>query len=559
MSTFAQNPKVTQQTMSVKSTIPGRAHLRQSRGVNSNLHLQRTMGNQAVQRLLQENTGVVKGGSTTTEIARVGHDFRRIPLHTPGVGAIQTKLAISKPGDKYEQEADHVADQVMRMVEPSPIGSAAGVIQRMCTGCEDEKEEAAPTERVSSVVEQGLSKGATTAAVALQSVEGQVEEYPPVTQATIFRKAEIAMPSATTESALPITDRLIGGQSGGEPLPRATRQKMENAFGYDFSRVRIHQDAEAGKMSRQFSALAFTHGSHIYFGNGKYDPHGSSGSRLLAHELTHVVQQGQADRQSRNGAAGQVPVGHAMSGSATQASPPMIQRTATWAAGPVHEVNNLATAILNGTVVGVTWPKLNGSTFWSTAAARAAMRSPTVVFSSAASGGVDAQVATVPTNTGSFDETVLAAGPWTTVVPKATVGAKFASLASCTGAGNSTFRAIGKPTDADMFAANRRHEDRHATDHQAAFNGSIVPWDTNLAAAHTAGTTYNGPTEADAEAALYAAMGGTPNQVADAFMNACQAAVIAYHGTAAGGAVSQSNPSANATCSTSSVEATNPS
>jgi hypothetical protein len=110
-----------------------------------------------------------------------------------------------------------------------------------------------------------------------------------------------------------------------------------------------------------------------------------------------------------------------------------------------------------------------------------------------------------------------------------------------------------------MFAANRRHEDRHAADHRAAFNGSIVPWDTKLTAVSASGTTFNGPTEADAQAALYAAMGGTPDQVADAFMNACAAAVIAYHGTPAGGPVTSSNPKANADCSTSSVEATNPS
>jgi hypothetical protein len=214
---------------------------------------------------------------------------------------------------------------------------------------------------------------------------------------------------------------------------------------------------------------------------------------------------------------------------------------------------------MNGTPVGVTWPTLNGSTFWSTADARRLLVKPTLSFASAASGGVNARVATVPTNTGSFDETVLAAGPWTTGVLKTAVGAKYPSLATCTGAGNSTFRAIGKPSDAAMFAANRRHEDHHAVDHRTAFNGSIVPWDTKLTAAQAAGTTYNGPTEADAVAALYAAMGGTPDQVADEFMNACQAAVIAYHGTAAGGPVTQSNPKASADCSTSSIDSTNPS
>jgi hypothetical protein len=247
--------------------------------------------------------------------------------------------------------------------------------------------------------------------------------------------------------------------------------------------------------------------------------------------------------------------------SAGRGAPVRIQRTATWAAGAVHQTNNLASAVVNGTAAGVTWPTLNGSTFWSAAAALAALVRPTLSFAAAASGGgVNATVTSVPTNTGSFDETVLSAGPWTTTVPKTRIGAMFSTLAACTGAGNSTFRAIGDPSDAAMAAANRRHEDRHATDHQAAFNGSIVPWDARLTAAQTAGTTYNGANNAAAEAALYTAMGGTPDQVTAAFFNACQAAVIAYHSSAAGGPIgAPTGPTANADCTTSSANYTNPS
>jgi len=432
------------------------------------LYLQRTIGNQAVQRLLQS-------------------------------GRLQAKLTISQPGDPFERKADDVADKVMRMAEPTPIGSAPTVIQRKCAGCEDEKEKSVPTQVVPLMVAQPSLKGAATFPVALQNVEGQEEEYPPVSQAIIFRRAEFAAPRTTVQSAPSITDRLLKGQAEGEPLPAMTRQRMENAFGHGFSRVRVHRDAEADEISRQLSALAFTHGSHIYFGNGMYDPDGSLGKRLLAHELTHVVQQGQAAPQQSSEAA--TPT------AAVQAATPTIQRVATWAAGAVHQTNNLANSVVNGPPVGVTWPTLNGSTFWSTAAARALLRKPTLAFSSAA-GGVNAEVATVPTNTGSFDETVLAPGPWTMAALKARIGTMFPTLAACTGAGNSTFRAIGNPSDAAMAAANQRHEDHHANDHHAAFNGSIVPLDTSLTTANTAGTTFNGPTEVAAEAALYAAMGG---------------------------------------------------
>jgi hypothetical protein len=325
---------------------------------------------------------------------------------------------------------------------------------------------------------------------------------------------------------------------------------MEQALGHDFSRVRIHRDGEAGAISRQLSALAFTHGRHIYFGKGKYDPAGATGRRLLAHELVHVVQQGQAAPQRRG--LGEAP-------DMQRTTSPLLQRTATWAAGPVHEVNNLADSLLNGTAVGVTWPTLNGSTFWSRAAARALMAHPTISVSAAASGGFDATVATVPTNTGSFDETVLAAGPWNAAVTKGAVGARFPALTQCTGADNTSFRALGLPDDAAMFAANRRHEDRHALDHQLAFISNVLVWDIKLTVARVLGTTYHGATAVDAEAALHTAMGGTPDQIADAFFDACQAAVVAYHSTPGGGGVTAENPTANADCTTSSVESRNPS
>jgi hypothetical protein len=111
MHTFAQKPKTTQQTTSAKSPILRRAHFCQNREVSAVLHLQRTIGNQAVRGLLEANTRDVKGDSTT-EIARFGHDFSRISIHSPTAEKIQTKLPINKPGDYYEQEADSIADQV---------------------------------------------------------------------------------------------------------------------------------------------------------------------------------------------------------------------------------------------------------------------------------------------------------------------------------------------------------------------------------------------------------------------------------------------------------------
>ena len=237
----------------------------------------------------------------------------------------------------------------------------------------------------------------------------------------------------------------------------------------------------------------------------------------------------------------------------------LVSRVATWAAGPVHEVNNLAAAVMNGTAAGVTWPTLNGTTFWSNGEVRGAMAKPTVTTTVTAS-GFEAEVGTIPTNLGSYDETVLAAGPWNTVVARGTIAARFPTLAQCSASGDTTFRAIGDPSDAEMQAANRRHEDHHAADHAAAFNATIMPWDAKLTSAKAAGMKFAGATAAEAEAALWTHMGGTPDQIADAFMARCAAAVVAYHGSAAGGPIgAPTDPQASPDCSTSSAKYTNPS
>lgn len=87
------------------------------------------------------------------------------------------------------------------------------------------------------------------------------------------------------------------GKSGGTPLEPQLQAKMEGHFRADFSSVRVHNDGESVQMNRAIGAQAFTHGSHIYFNSGNYRPDSSSGQRLLAHELTHVVQQGAAPQQ----------------------------------------------------------------------------------------------------------------------------------------------------------------------------------------------------------------------------------------------------------------------
>jgi hypothetical protein len=88
-----------------------------------------------------------------------------------------------------------------------------------------------------------------------------------------------------------VEQRLASQKGGGSPLPDDTRSFMEARLGADFGGVRTHTGGEALQLTRELKAQAFTHGQDIYFGAGKYDPDTSGGQRLLAHELTHVVQQ----------------------------------------------------------------------------------------------------------------------------------------------------------------------------------------------------------------------------------------------------------------------------
>ena len=248
MHTFAQKSKATQQTASAKPTIPGRAHFGQSREENSSLHLRNTTGDQAGQQILQANSEELEVGLTGTASPRFGHDSSRIPIHLPAAGVIQTKLAINKPGDEYEREADRISEQVMRMPE-SPLQPACAC-GGGCPGCQttqlSRKQERSQTEHLR----------ANNASV--------VESTPGI--------AEII-------------------HSPGHPLDAETKVLMEPRFGRDFSQVRIHTDSQATGSARALNARAYTVGHNIVFGAGQYAPHAPSGKRLLAHELSHVLQQ----------------------------------------------------------------------------------------------------------------------------------------------------------------------------------------------------------------------------------------------------------------------------
>jgi hypothetical protein len=179
---------------------------------------------------------------------------------------IQTKLAVSQAGDVYEQEADRVAEQVMRMAEPATTEGAAvdaqaqgSRIQRMCTECEEKLHRQPIEEEEEEETLQGKEES------------GRIPEVTPDVQAQV---------------------NAMWGD--GQPLPEPTRGFFEPRFGHNFRNVRIHTDASAAELARAVRAKAFTFGQDIVFGAGEYTPETMVGQRLLAHELAHVTQQSSA-------------------------------------------------------------------------------------------------------------------------------------------------------------------------------------------------------------------------------------------------------------------------
>jgi hypothetical protein len=180
---------------------------------------------------------------------------------------LQAKLVVGTPGDKYEQEADSVAAQVMSMSVPA---AHSVPIQRQGEG---EEEETEPLVQRSSLVDS-----------ITPLVQRQTEEQEDAIQAKSLLQRR---GKGNAEAGSDVESQLNQSKGGGSPLPDEVRSFMEPRFGTDFSSVRVHTDSTAVQMNKDLRAQAFTHGSDIYYGSGKSPAQDS----LTAHELTHVVQQ----------------------------------------------------------------------------------------------------------------------------------------------------------------------------------------------------------------------------------------------------------------------------
>lgn len=215
---------------------------------------------------------------------------------TKASASIQAKLNVGEPGDEYEKEADTMADKVVQRKplngdQASPFFKAGryGQVQRKCGACEEEekvqtKENNEEEEKVQPKPEHRKEEELVQPkCAACENEEDGVQAKP--------------MENGVLNGTL--TSQIQSGSKSGDSLPAGTQEEMSSSFGADFSNVKVHTDSEAAGMNKQLNSQAFTYRNDIYFNEGKYNPGSESGKRLLAHELTHTIQQGAADTPVR--------------------------------------------------------------------------------------------------------------------------------------------------------------------------------------------------------------------------------------------------------------------
>ncbi len=262
---------------------------------------------------------------------------------------IQADLEAGKPGDKYEQEADAVAQRVMMQpsmdeeeavqmqpaedkeetvqMQPAEYKEEAVLMQtveeeeiaQMAAVDEDEVVQMQAAEEESVQMEMAVeeeemtqmqSVGEEEEMVAMESITEEDESLQMVSAEEVTgalqmlaEEEEVIQQSPApvlkrdgsggTKTSSDLASRIDSAKGGGDSLESGIQREMEHKIGADFSGVNIHTGSSSVQMSRELGAKAFTVGNDIHFNRGQYDPHSSKGKRLLAHELTHTLQQGE--------------------------------------------------------------------------------------------------------------------------------------------------------------------------------------------------------------------------------------------------------------------------
>jgi hypothetical protein len=265
---------------------------------------------------------------------------------------VQARLKMGSSGDKYEKEADAVADKVVGAADtkkvdtaPTPPVQTAKIqsgdlqkkednlpeedIQKVDEGKENEIQKAVVgasggdesiqskpiSQTITPIVQLKVESSLTSQkpSEVIQKVESDEEPVQKVEEEESIQKMESdEEPVQKVESDEPIQAKkttedstsgnvesnLASSKGGGAKMDNETQSTMESGIGADFSNVRIHTDSKAENMNQNLGAKAFTNGSDVYFNKGQYNPSSKEGQHLIAHELTHTVQQGATSKSA---------------------------------------------------------------------------------------------------------------------------------------------------------------------------------------------------------------------------------------------------------------------
>jgi hypothetical protein len=237
--------------------------------------LQQTYGNQAVLRMMEalptvkasplSQDGGLKHKCACRNSAGMSETYTECQEkgETSQLERIQPKLTVSQPNDKYEREADRIADQVMRMPEPS--------IKGQIQPADEEKEGTIQTKAIASQITPLVQR----------QMDLDEEEKNSIVQPK-------GMPGQALTVAPHISAHIQNLKGRGQPLSKTTRSFFEPRFRHNFSQVRVYSDSET---TLAVNSRAYTLGNDIVFESGQYNPHTYEGKKLIAHELAHIIQQ----------------------------------------------------------------------------------------------------------------------------------------------------------------------------------------------------------------------------------------------------------------------------
>ncbi|MGC9524638.1 MAG: eCIS core domain-containing protein [Limnospira sp.] len=212
---------------------------------------------------------------------------------------IQAQLTVGAVGDKYEQEADRVADAVVDRIQSPP---ATTEVQKQEEETLQQKPQLSTPPTISKL--QKKEQPETVQRESEEEGDEDIQMKPLVQrESDAEEEEEVQMKPQTAEAGGEVSadfeSSLRREKGGGQPLDENLQSQMGRAMGANFGGVRIHQNSQANQLNQSIQAKAFTTGQDIFFKQGEYRPESRGGQKLIAHELTHVVQQGRSKIQSK--------------------------------------------------------------------------------------------------------------------------------------------------------------------------------------------------------------------------------------------------------------------